>query len=128
MHIQMQMPWSISDVTGPMELDSNMTALNLNACKRQAEHCTLKVKVGSITITNPQLWWPAGYGKPHLYSVAVRRYDRKPGVSDISVDVQQFTELKQQLSRNIGIRTVELIQDPISSTINHTQFAGHGTR
>ncbi|MGA7159338.1 MAG: discoidin domain-containing protein [Acidobacteriaceae bacterium] len=29
-------------------------------------------KHAELTVKNPQLWWPAGYGEPHLYDVAVR--------------------------------------------------------
>ena len=30
------------------------------------------VQLTTLHLTDPQLWWPAGYGEPHLYPVALR--------------------------------------------------------
>jgi beta-mannosidase len=52
----------------------------------------------SVDIPNPQLWWPNGYGAQPLYDVEITLKDGK-------------TTLDQR-SYKIGLRTVELSQDP----------------
>ena len=42
-----------------------------------------------LTLDNPQLWWPAGYGDPHLYAVELRWEDGTPVA--FQTGVRQFT-------------------------------------
>ncbi|QKX54479.1 uncharacterized protein TRUGW13939_01566 [Talaromyces rugulosus] len=49
-------------------------------------------------VDKPKLWWPNGYGEQTLYQLSV-----KVAENDTSV---------HQLSKNIGIRTAEVIQNP----------------
>lgn len=51
-----------------------------------------------IPIDNPQLWWPNGYGDQHLYRVSFYLGD--------------FSNLLDEYTRLIGLRTIELIQNP----------------
>ncbi len=53
-----------------------------------------------IPIPNPELWWPNGYGAQPLYQV------------DVSLlrDIDQNTELLDQKSYQVGLRTLELRQ------------------
>jgi beta-galactosidase/beta-glucuronidase len=59
---------------------------------------TLPVKldpstVPALTILNPRLWWPAGYGSPELYPVELR-FETTDGVSDaksFQAGIRQFT-------------------------------------
>lgn len=48
-----------------------------------------------ITIEHPRLWWPVGYGKPELYTLVVRVYDRESCI--------------HEARQKIGIKTVELV-------------------
>ena len=48
-----------------------------------------------ISIDNPELWWPRGYGEPNLYSLTVK-LEEKGKVSD-------------EITQRIGIKTSELI-------------------
>ncbi|GAD96332.1 beta-mannosidase [Paecilomyces variotii No. 5] len=50
-----------------------------------------------INISNPQLWWPNGYGHQTLY--------------EVSVSVVKNDEEYHQMSKKIGIRSVEVIQE-----------------
>lgn len=50
----------------------------------------------NINISNPQLWWPNGYGPQTLY--------------EISVSVIKDGEEHHQVSKKIGIRSVEVIR------------------
>lgn len=52
----------------------------------------------SLTIEDPQLWWPVGMGNAYLYTLHITVFD-----GDVSVD---NTELQ------IGLRTIELINRP----------------
>ncbi len=45
-----------------------------------------------LSIKNPQLWWPAGYGEQHLYDLKVSTKD-------------------QSVHHKIGLRTIELINE-----------------
>lgn len=49
-----------------------------------------------LEITNPQLWWPNGMGKPHLYNVRLTLLD-----NDKPIDKHQL---------DFGIRTIERIR------------------
>ena len=55
--------------------------------------CTLQVE-----IKNPQLWWPSGYGSQPLYALEITLQDGK--------------NILDQRSYRIGLRTIELSQEP----------------
>jgi beta-mannosidase len=61
--------------------------------------CSVFVNFGEVEIISPQLWWPQGLGAQHLYRVKVV-YDKS-----------------QEVTKNIGIRTVELVQEVIYTII-----------
>lgn len=52
----------------------------------------------TLNVKNPSLWWPHGYGDPTLYKLSATLTDEQ-------------TEL-HHASKNIGIRTAEVIQQP----------------
>lgn len=52
--------------------------------------------VGQVALTNPILWWPKGFGAQHLYTLRVELSDG------------------QSLTRRIGIRKAELVQNPLN--------------
>jgi len=55
------------------------------------------IKVASVVIQDPRLWWPRGFGPQNLYKISVT-YGKD-----------------QEMTRHIGVRTVELVQeDPIT--------------
>ncbi len=51
----------------------------------------------SVEIDEPELWWPVGYGKQKLY--------------DLKVSVISNGEIEDTITRRIGIRNVELVQE-----------------
>ena len=77
-----------------------------------------EVRLPSIAIERPQLWWPVGHGEPHLYEVEVL-YGTAPISAPISglegKERREAERSPQRLSKRIGLRTVELVQDPILS-------------
>ena len=56
------------------------------------------MRIPSIKIPHPQLWWPNGYGSQPLYEIEITLKDGK-------------TVLDQR-SYRIGLRTIELRQEP----------------
>ncbi len=52
----------------------------------------------SIEIPDPQLWWPHGYGEQPLY--------------EVDVTLNSDETILERRSYNIGLRTIELCQDP----------------
>jgi len=58
------------------------------------KHLTVKLK-----IENPVIWWPAGHGEQHLYPLTVEWLD-------------ESGEVQSQMTRRIGLRTVELVRKP----------------
>ena len=54
-----------------------------------------------------ELWWPRGHGGQHMYSVEVRYFDDDSN--------SKFSDTKgesyQSILRNVGVRSVELMQD-----------------
>lgn len=57
--------------------------------------------LGQLIISDPILWWPRGFGDAHLYAL------------EVVYDVQGSSI--QRLTRKIGIRTIELVQDRIET-------------
>lgn len=53
-----------------------------------------------LSIENPKLWWCQGYGEPNLY--------------DLNVELYSKTALLDSNHKKIGIRTIELINEPDS--------------
>jgi len=51
-----------------------------------------------LTLENPELWWPNGYGEQPLYQVEVR--------------LEKGSTLLDRRTFNLGLRTIELRQDP----------------
>ncbi|KAE8374138.1 beta-mannosidase B [Aspergillus bertholletiae] len=64
------------------------------------EVTTIKDRVAKVNfdVAQPSLWWPNGYGDPSLY--------------EISVSLQKEDHEIHSISKRIGIRTAELIQQP----------------
>ncbi len=52
----------------------------------------------SVKIPDPQLWWPNGYGAQPLY--------------EVEVNLKEGENILDQRTYNIGLRTIELCQDP----------------
>lgn len=78
------------------------------------DHQMMKLGVVNITQDNFHLWWPRGYGEAYLYSIRVVRhysysYFHKHGHDTSFSGVQVIT-------RDVGLRVVELIQDPMVET------------
>jgi beta-mannosidase len=78
------------------------SSLDLSACKQRI--CTLSA--GMVDIDNVELWWPRGYGEQKLYSVTVKMLD----------------STGQTMNRNVGLRSVQLIQTPIASKTDEATF------
>ncbi len=51
----------------------------------------------SLSVPNPRLWWPAGYGEPHLYRLEARLW--------------REGRVAHSLSRRVGIKKVMLIRE-----------------
>lgn len=56
------------------------------------------IAIAVITVDKPALWWPRGYGAQRLY--------------ELSVSVADGGDELHQLSKRIGIRMVEVVQQP----------------
>lgn len=72
------------------QLQIEVTITDPNGKKVYEGSCT-----DQITISNPHLWWPNGYGKQNLYTVTVQMKDQK-GV------------LLDTWERRIGLRTITM--------------------
>lgn len=66
----------------------------------------------SLKVRNPKLWWPRGYGEPHLYLLRVEVND---GRTTLAAD-----------ERRVGIKKVELVKK-LESGKNTFQFVVNGT-
>ena len=69
------------------------------------------IEVGT-TLTDPPLWWPVGYGEPTLVECQVR----------LAVDGREVDARAQR----IGIRTLELVQEPQPSGAESFRFRCNG--
>lgn len=66
-------------------------------CEIDNQKTILENGKGEITIENPRLWWPNGYGSQELYDVTFYLYN-----NDIEID---------RLTKSIGLRTLDLSQE-----------------
>jgi beta-mannosidase len=92
-------PLDIDEQSVPIQVFLNSqryisTTVTIGTNEREA------ILVGSIVVDNPDLWWPVGSGTQFLYSLEVRY----GGGSS-----------RQSLIRKIGLREVELVQDPMEA-------------
>ena len=93
---------AFAEVDGADSVDSYKASFVLSLQGKQVarEVATLKDRVTKVTfdVTQPSLWWPNGYGDPALY--------------EISVSLEKEDHEIHSVSKKIGIRTAELIQQP----------------
>ena len=62
-----------------------------------------------IFVISPKLWWIRGYGKPNLY--------------DVTVTLLRNGKEEDAITFRYGIRTVELVSDPVTSEEKRGEFA-----
>jgi beta-mannosidase len=74
--------------------------LSLNGQEVGSEVVTPRDTVAKVTfdVKQPSLWWPNGYGEPTLY--------------EVSVSLEKEEDEVHKVSKKIGIRTAEIIQQP----------------
>lgn len=72
-------------------LDSEGKCVWQTSCKPETKEQEI-----SVQISNPNLWWPKGYGQPYLYT--------------LETEVTEHGVLSDRWEKKIGIRTVKLVQ------------------
>jgi len=95
-----------AEVKGQAEVKASISVTGPSGERFESEELLLPFLVDgglyyadlSIEIPDPQLWWPHGYGKQPLYGVDVTL------ISDETI--------LDRRSYNIGLRTIELCQEP----------------
>lgn len=105
---------AIADQMAELELRSEIYS---DSAKRvrldlglEEHHFTFEIDLDSglnyiteyLTLTNPKLWWPNGYGVSYLY-------DSKLEITDMETGIRSET-----ITQKTGIRSIELIQEPDS--------------
>ncbi|MCA9919443.1 MAG: glycoside hydrolase family 2 protein, partial [Anaerolineales bacterium] len=65
-----------------------------------------------FTIHNPQLWWPNGYGDQPRYQVTVSLTQNRKDAKENLGDSAPLREVIDQRSYQLGLRTLQLRQDP----------------
>jgi len=66
----------------------------------------------NLKMPDPKLWWPNGYGAPHLY--------------DYSVTLLEGKKVLDEKSGRFGIREIELVEDPIGKDSRSFRFRING--
>lgn len=90
-------------VTSDAEYNAELLLVDIEGRKELA-HLYVQLKPGENninlqgTINQPELWWPNGSGKQHLYALK----------GTLLVDGQ----VQNEIVHNIGLRTVKLVQQP----------------
>ncbi|MEE9463813.1 MAG: glycoside hydrolase family 2 TIM barrel-domain containing protein [Bacteroidales bacterium] len=85
----------------------------------------------SLVLENVKLWWPAGLGKPNLYSITVSAYDNEGQLLDEKLFTIGFRKVK--LVRNKGTEREDdsfpksRLLPPITLEINHRRIFAQGT-
>jgi beta-mannosidase len=97
-----------ADIKVAVKLDTTarekfLCRLTLSCAEQTIDH-NLTFKPGEdshstvIRIERPSLWWPAGYGRQHLYN--------------LDIQLLSGDEIIDQIQKKIGIRTVKLNRSP----------------
>lgn len=66
----------------------------------------------NFRIEKPKLWWPKGYGKPHLYTY--------------TLELRQGKKVVDTYTGRFGIREVELVQEPRENNCHGFTFRVNG--
>lgn len=92
--------------------DKLFVSLSINGVSQLASEYILSdgiVELDTVTINKPTLWYPVGMGDPYLYDVSV---------SVCPIQGKKAKSSCQSLSKRVGIRNIELVQDPIQESAN----------
>jgi beta-mannosidase len=76
------------------------------------------LELSEIHLSDVELWFPRGYGKPSLYTVDIEYCPASSFSSSSSAECQT-------LSKRVGFRTVQLVQEALDTT-EETTAAGSG--
>ncbi|MDC0459440.1 glycoside hydrolase family 2 protein [Crocinitomicaceae bacterium] len=98
---QIEIESSIENANAILELQLDGEALSSSKLRLHKGKQEFKLP---IKIDRPELWWPNGLGKQHLYNIEVKI---------------QRKEVKSTVNQYIGIRNIELVAD---STLSQPNF------
>ncbi len=94
-----------AEVNGKEDVNASITVTSPNGERLENEERLLTIIEGednyanlAIEILQPQLWWPSGYGSQPLY--------------DVEVTLRAGNNILDQRNYKIGLRTIELSQEP----------------
>ncbi|WP_158827470.1 glycoside hydrolase family 2 protein [Mucilaginibacter lacusdianchii] len=106
---ELQNPLSTS-VSGTLQFVINGNRVSQKVVLKP--NSTTTVNLGDLTLKNPNLWWPNGYGKPYLYPSQIQFYTNDNKLSD-------------QENINVGVRE---IQSTWNSHTNSQQISVNGQK
>ena len=98
--------------------DMSRAVVTLVSPGAKVYYCGLADCVGSLIVTQPNLWWPSGLGAQNLYKLSVNLYSG--------------TELEDTAQMNIGLRTLTLSTEDdlygreFAFSVNGVKFFGMG--
>ena len=112
-----------SDVIVSVYWEGELQFSDVYAVEATAFDTATTISLGQVEIPTPTLWWPRGFGQPHLYSMQVvyqpvLASGQKNNGSPSSAGIQK-------MSCKIGLRTVELVQDPVVENEEEHKMEGH---
>ncbi len=94
-----------AEVTGGAEIKASITVTSPTGARSENEENLMLLYEGessfanlAVEIPDPQLWWPNGYGSQQLY--------------DVEVTLKDGQTVLDQRNYKIGLRTIELRQEP----------------
>lgn len=97
-------------VTGTLQFTINGTHVSQKVVLKP--NATTQVNLADLTLKNPNLWWPNGYGKPYLYPSQIQFFTSDNKLSD-------------QENINVGVRE---IQTNWNSKTNSQQVTVNGQK
>lgn len=95
---------TVTSVTDPAGIDGVHTEITLTDSEGKEQSFAAQTPfAGTLTVENPKLWWPNGYGDQNLYTVTVRliedatgeeldRTEKRIGLRTVTVDTSPFPE------------------------------------
>jgi beta-mannosidase len=95
---------------GPLALAVTITAPDGSHAEKTFEVSETSKVSARIPIPNPQLWWPNGYGEQPLYEVKVEV--KAATKAELEPSVSALTSALASASYQLGLRTIELRQEP----------------
>jgi beta-mannosidase len=120
--------WKLKNPAGKTVIEKTETLAPSPVERAGGEVSAEEEVILSSELTNPELWWPNGYGSPNLYSYELLLMDSKGGIIEKQTSKVGFRKIKLVLNTgaNGGSFPVTQPQAPACFEVNNRRIFAKG--